>query len=93
MSFFKKIFGKAENKSTQAPGPMPTRGINFKYPPIPENGPKIAQQFVDAVKDNEELELDFLADTLDFVDEFLQRFSEEGLTVNDFAETITVAGV
>jgi hypothetical protein len=29
---------------------------------------------------------------VDLVDDFLQHFSDEGLTVNDFAETIFVAG-
>ena len=58
----------------------------------PENGEKFAEQFVDVVRRNEKINLDYSVDTLDFVDKFLQRFSDEGLAVNDFAETIFVAG-
>jgi hypothetical protein len=90
MSFLKKIFGK-QNIKLDA-GPMPERSLNLQFEPLPQNGEKFAQQFVDAVKKNENKELDYSYDTLEFVDNFLQRFSDEGLTVNDFAETIFVAG-
>jgi len=92
MNFFKKIFGQDVKKSTPDAGPTPTRSLNFQFLPVPENGPKFAQQFVDAVSKNENKQLDFGVNTLDFVDSFLQRFSDEGLTVNDFSETIFVAG-
>ena len=92
MNFFKKLFASAGKKSAPDTGPTPTRNINLPFLPIPENGPKFAQQFVDAVSKNEHKRLDFGVNTLDFVDSFLQRFSDEGLTVNDFAETIFVAG-
>ncbi len=92
MSFFKKIFGGQDKKPNLDSGPMPTRGLNFQFTPTPDNGIKFAQQFVEAVKKTENTELDFSVDTLDFVDKFLQRFRDEGLTVNDFAETIFVTG-
>jgi hypothetical protein len=92
MSFFKKLFGGQDKNPNPDNGPMPTRGLNFQFTPTPDNGIKFAQQFVDAVKQNENRELNYSVDSLDFVDKFLQRFSDEGLTVNDFAETIFVAG-
>lgn len=91
MSFLKNLFGKQDNKK---PGgnPMSTRSINLQFSPTPDNGHRLAQQFVDAVKSNDKIDLDYSIATLGFVDKFLQRFSDEGLTVNDFAETIFVAG-
>jgi hypothetical protein len=91
MSFFKNLFGKRDHKKPDK-GPMPTRGLNLQFTPAPENGHKFAQQFVDAVKNNDKIELNYSIGTLEFVDKFLQRFSDEGLTVDDFAETIFVAG-
>lgn len=92
MSFFKKLFGGQDNKPNPDNGPMPTRGLNLQFTPTPDNGIKFAQQFVDAVKRNDNFELNYSVDTLYYVDKFLQKFSDEGLTVNDFAETIFVAG-
>lgn len=92
MSFLKKLFGGQDKKPDPDKGHMPTRGLNLQFTPTPDNGVKFAQQFVEAVKKNENKELDFSVDTLDFVDKFLQRFRDEGLVVNDFAETIFVAG-
>ena len=91
MSFLKNLFGGQGNKKP-ANGPMPTRGLNLQFIPTPDNGHRFAQQFVDAVKNNDRIELDYSVGTLQFVDKFLQRFSDEGLAVDDFAETIFVAG-
>jgi hypothetical protein len=91
MSFLKKLFGKKGNDKPEA-GPMPTRALNLQFTLTPDNGHRFAQQFVDAVKNNEKVELNYSIETLEFVDKFLQRFRDEGLTVNDFAETIFVAG-
>lgn len=92
MSFFSNLFGGPNKKPLPDSGPTPTRNLNLQFPPVPDNGYKLAAQFVDAVRNNEHMELNYAVDTLDFVDRFLQRFSDEGLTVNDFAETIFVAG-
>lgn len=91
MSFLKNLFGKKGNVKRDD-GPMPTRPLNLQFTAIPGNGHRFAKQFVDAVKNNDKIELDYSVDTLEFVDKFLQRFSDEGMTVNDFAETIFVAG-
>ncbi|MDR6941551.1 hypothetical protein [Mucilaginibacter pocheonensis] len=90
MSFLKRIFGKQSVKPDT--GAMPKRSLNLQFEPIPQNGERFAEQFVNAVKKNENKELNYSFDTLEFVDNFLQRFSDDGLTVNDFAETIFVAG-
>ena len=92
MNFFKKLFGGKGKKSKVDNGPMPTRALNLAFDISPENGEKFAQQFIDVVRRNEKINLDYSIGTLDFVDKFLQRFSDEGLAVDDFAETIFVAG-
>ena len=92
MSFFKKLFAGQDKKPNHDNGPMPTRRLNLQFPPTPDNGHKFAEQFVGAVKNNDKIELNYSIDTLKYVDKFLQRFSDEGLSVNDFAETIFVAG-
>jgi hypothetical protein len=92
MNFIKKWFGRQIEESKGDSSPLPTRGINLAYPPSPENGSKLAKQFVDAVKTNESVVLDYSPETLGFVDNLLQGFKDEGLSSNDFAETIFVAG-
>ena len=92
MGFFNKLFKGIGKKSKADNGPMPTRALNLAFDVSPENGEKFAEQFVDVVRRNEKINLDYSIGTLDFVDKFLQRFSDEGLDVNDFAETIFVAG-
>ena len=92
MSFFEKLFGGRDKKTNSDYGPMPSRGLNLQFPPTPANGQKFAEQFVGAVENNENIDLNYSVDTLKYIDNFLQRFSDEGLTVNDFAETIFVAG-
>lgn len=89
MNFFSKIFSKTKKNDA---GPMPTRPLNFQFELIPENGPSLAGQFRSAVKQNENIDLDYSVGTLEFVDNFLQRFKDKGITVNNFAETIFVAG-
>ena len=92
MSLFKKLFGRQEEKPNPDNGATPTRPLNLQFSPTPDNAQKLAQLFVGAVMKNEKKELDYSIDTLDFVDIFLQKFSDQGLKVNDFAETIFVAG-
>lgn len=92
MGIFKKLFSKSDKKTRPDNGPNPSRELNLQFEPIPENGGRFAQQFVNAVKTNERIDLDYSVSTLGFVDMFLQRFSDEGLTVDDFAETIFVVG-
>ncbi|HZY38056.1 MAG TPA: hypothetical protein VFE53_15480 [Mucilaginibacter sp.] len=89
MSFFKNIFGAKRNGQTS---PFPTRTLNLKFTIAPENGANFANQYVNAVKTQDKIELDYSAVSIDFADKFLQRFRDEGLTANDFAETIFVCG-
>ena len=89
MGIFDKLFRRKKREDI---GPMPTRKLNFQFLPTAENGLNFAMQFRDAVKSNENIDLDFSIETLKFVDNFLQRFRDEGLTVNDFSETIFVSG-
>ena len=88
MSIFKNLFGKKEQKPKQV---FPNRGLNLQLEPKPENGKGLSEFFCGAVKENEGVELDYSVDTLNFVDQFLDNFSKE-LKVDDFAETIFVAG-
>lgn len=89
---FRNLFGNKNKSDKPDNGAIPTRELNLQFTPSPENGHKFAQQFVDAVKSNDHVELNYAVETLEFVDEFLQKFKDEGLSVNDFAETIFVAG-
>lgn len=89
MSFLKKIFRSSKKAAPKSP---PSRVLKLGHEVTKENAAKFAQQFVDAVNENESIELNYRQDSLDFVDTFLGRFKKEGLTANQFAETIFVAG-
>src|SRR5688572_23776947 len=89
MGLFDKLF---KGKKKDDFGPMPTRGLNLQYSHTPENGLNFAEQFRSSVKAIENIDLDYSVKNLEYVDKFLQGFREEGLTVNEFAETIFVAG-
>lgn len=89
---FRNLFGNKTRNNNPDTGAIPTRKLNLKFASTPDNGYKFAQQFVEAVENNDHIELNYSIETLEFVDGFLQRFRDEGLTVNDFAETIFVAG-
>jgi len=92
MNFLKKLFGKQHNNSLPGNDPMPSRHLNFQFEITPDNGNILAQQFVDAVQKNDNINLTYSIDSIAFVEEFLENFKREGITVNDFAETIFVAG-
>lgn len=89
MGIFKNIFGKKEEKEPKQV--FPSRGMNLQLTPNPENGKALSDFFYEAVKENEGIDLDFSVGTLGFVDQFLENFSKE-LKVDDFAETIFIAG-
>ncbi|XOV67663.1 MAG: hypothetical protein ACFHU9_00560 [Fluviicola sp.] len=88
MSILKNLFGKKDEKPRQV---FPNRGLNLQLEPTPKNGKGLSEFFIGAVKENEGINLDYSVDTLNFVDQFLENFSKE-LKVDDFAETIFVAG-
>ena len=90
MSIFKRLFGKKTERPQD--GPMPTRPLNLQHAILPEHGEKFAAQFVASIKSIDNIDLDYSPKSVALVDEFLQRFTDEGLSVNDFAETIFVAG-
>jgi hypothetical protein len=71
---------------------LPTRAMKFPYPPEPAFGAKFAENFVEVVKENDDVELDYSIDSIQFIDIFLKDFKNEGLSVDDFAETIFKAG-
>ena len=89
MSLLKKLFGSSKKP---APQPPPSRVLKLAHEVTSENGPRFARQFVDAVNRIDSVELNYQKDSLGFVDSFLDRFKKEGLTANEFAETIFVAG-
>ncbi len=89
MKLFNRLFGTNKKDNN---GPMPTRNLNLQFTPTPNNGLNFALQFRHVVKENDAIDLDFSVESLKFIDLFLQRFKDEGLTVNDFAETIFIAG-
>ncbi len=72
--------------------PVPKRALRLQFAPAPENAHIFAQQYVDVVKNNDRFQLDYSIASVEFVDRFLQRFCDAGITSNNFAETIFVAG-
>lgn len=87
MGFWDKLFGMGKNVD-----PIPRRPLRLQLTPAPQNMPALASQYVDVVRNNDRFQLDYSPATVEFVDRFLQRFSDAGITNNDFAETIFVAG-
>jgi len=88
MSFLKKLFGSKKIDD----GPMPHRPLDLEFSINAANAANFARQYAAAVKKNDAVDLDFSVDSLMFIDTFLQKFKDEGLTVDQFAETIFVAG-
>lgn len=86
MGFFNNLFG---NKKAD---PVPKRPLRLQFTPAPDNAHLFAQQYVDVVKNNDHFQLDYSLESADFVDHFLQRFADAGITSTNFAETIFVAG-
>lgn len=70
----------------------PSRVLNLQYEIYAVNAYRFAEQFKEAVKKIENLELDYSVKSIELVDSFLEKFKKEGLKVNDFAETIFLAG-
>jgi hypothetical protein len=91
MNFLKRLVSVF--KSTRAPqSPMPQRTLNLQYEILPENAALFAEQFVDIIRNNERVGLNYTIGTLVFVDDFLERFNKKGVPLDKFAETIFVAG-
>lgn len=87
MGFWDKLFGMGKKVD-----PIPRRPLRLQLTPVPQHMPALASQFVDVVRNNDRFHLDYSPATVEFVDRFLQRFSDAGISNNDFAETIFVAG-
>lgn len=88
MGILNKIFGDKAKKSKQI---FPSRGLNLQVEPTPENGKELGEHFRGAVKELEGIELNFEIESLEYIDSFLEEYSKQ-LKVDDFAETIFVAG-
>jgi len=58
----------------------------------PELAPELAQRFVDFTKSIEGIELDYSIDSLERVDEVIEKMRREGHTVNDLDRVLLVAG-
>jgi hypothetical protein len=89
MGIFGRFLGSPEKSGV---GHVPTRVLQFLDEPPLENGTNFAERFRTTVSENENIHLDFSVESLKFVDVFLQRCRDEGLSVNNFSETIFAAG-
>ena len=87
MSFFKKLFGGGKSNDF-----IPTRPLKLQYEVTTDNAAKFANQFVEIINNNERVGLNYSIGTLAFVDQFLERFKRQNVSVDKFAETIFVAG-
>lgn len=72
--------------------PFPKRQLRLQFPPSPQVMHFFAQQYVEVVLQNDKYQLDYSVPSVQFVDAFLQRFRDAGITAQNFAETIFVAG-
>jgi hypothetical protein len=90
MNFLKSLFNRF--KSDNNKNIYPARSLMLQFDIEAKNGSKFAEQFRDAVKSIEQKELDYSKSSINFVDSFLQKFHDENLKVDDFAETIFLAG-
>lgn len=88
MGIFKKLFAAKKKDS----GPIPTRDLMLQFSIKAENGGAFANQFKDMIKKKQSIDLEYTIDSLTFVDNFLQKFKDDGTTVDEFAEVIFVAG-
>lgn len=86
-----KFFGRLINMFNRE-DPFPKRQLRLQYPPSPQVMHLFAQQYVDVVRQNDRFQLDYSVASIKFVDAFLQRFRDAGITAHNFAETIFVAG-
>jgi hypothetical protein len=87
MSFIKKLFGGGKSNRF-----IPSRPLKLLHEVTPENAARFANQFVEIINTNEKVGLNYSVGTLAFVDQFLERFKRQNVTVDKFAETIFVAG-
>jgi hypothetical protein len=62
--------------------------LNLQYPPTPENAPALAAIVVKAARDISNVDLDYSAESLSHVDEIIEGFRQQGLTLEQIAETI-----
>ena len=90
MNFFKKLFGSA-GKSKNA-DVIPARPLQLQLPLVPASAASFANQFVEIIRNNERIGLNYSVGTLAFVEKFLERFNKQGVSMDKFAETIFVAG-
>lgn len=58
----------------------------------PQLAPELAQRFVDFTKSIEGIELDYSIDSLERVDEIIEKMRREGHTVDDLKGVLLVAG-
>lgn len=87
MKFFDRFIGMFNRES-----PFPNRQLRLQYVPAPASMPLFARQYAELIWQNDKFQLDYSPATVRFVDAFLQRFRDAGITAHNFAETIFVAG-
>jgi hypothetical protein len=88
MRFLNRFFKRTKKEENI----YPSRTLNLQYEIYAANANRFAEQFKEAVKKLENLELDYSVKSIELVNSFLEKFRKEGLAVNDFAETIFLAG-
>jgi hypothetical protein len=66
--------------------------LRLQYPPTPEAAPKHAELCVSAVKDIEEVELDYSVESLETLDGIIEKLRQEGVTSDKVAETLFTFG-
>ena len=64
------------------------RSLRLKYPPIPANASRFAEDMVEAAREISGVELDYSVGSLEAVDEIIQSMADDGCSVDDVAETL-----
>jgi|ERR1700722_3622817 len=90
MNIFNKLFGKKQIKPNS--DIWPSRQMNFKFELKPHNGSNLAAQFKESILKIDGTDIDYSVESIKFVDNFLQKFRDKKIKINDFAETVFIAG-
>ena len=66
--------------------------LTLKYPPTAEFAPQLADLAVAAAKDISHIELDFSAESLHALEDIIERFCADGLSVDDIGSSLFCFG-
>src|SRR5690242_15429273 len=66
--------------------------LNLQYPPTPDAAPKHAESCVSAVKNVDNIDLDYSVESLRVLDRLIEQFRADGTTSEQIGETLYAFG-